>query len=221
VNITVDDTVTGGAPPAAAPVVARNLRRLNVIPGGGSNVVARADVVRRVGGFDVELGILEDWDLWIRLAADGTPAAVVRPLIGYRIHAANSSRNVARMVREVEVIDARYRGPVDRARFTRHLARVSLRAGDRSAAVRLAAAAAVRAASRGDIAYLRTDALEDARVLAEAFVPLPFRRPLRVVDRPTAPPPNAWLLEAMAWLAELHRATACAEPGARGTHGVG
>jgi glycosyltransferase involved in cell wall biosynthesis len=47
----------------------------NHVPGGGSNVMARADVVRRVGGFDADLVRFSDWDLWIRLAQSGLPAA--------------------------------------------------------------------------------------------------------------------------------------------------
>ena len=47
----------------------------NHVPGGGSNVMARAEVVRRVGGFDESLVRFSDWDLWIRLARSGLPAA--------------------------------------------------------------------------------------------------------------------------------------------------
>lgn len=39
----------------------------NVIPGGASGVLARTDLVRQVGGFDVALSNLADYDLWIRL----------------------------------------------------------------------------------------------------------------------------------------------------------
>jgi glycosyltransferase involved in cell wall biosynthesis len=46
-----------------------------VIPAGSSNVIVRADVVRRLGGFDEGLANLADWDLWLRLAAELRPAA--------------------------------------------------------------------------------------------------------------------------------------------------
>jgi glycosyltransferase involved in cell wall biosynthesis len=44
------------------------------IPSGPSNVVARAALVREVGGFDEEMSHSADWDMWIRLsrAADAT-----------------------------------------------------------------------------------------------------------------------------------------------------
>ena len=48
----------------------------NWIPGGGSNVIARSEVVRRAGVFDEQLRFFEDWDLWLRLLdAGGLPAA--------------------------------------------------------------------------------------------------------------------------------------------------
>ena len=58
----------------------------NPIPAGASNVVARRDVVREVGGYDESLSQLADWDLWIRLAAAGEAAACPEPLIAYVQH---------------------------------------------------------------------------------------------------------------------------------------
>jgi glycosyltransferase involved in cell wall biosynthesis len=71
--------------------VLRELLRLNVIPAGSSNVLVRADALRELGGFDEDFSRLADWDLWIRLAADGPPAAVRDRLVAYRHHAANMS----------------------------------------------------------------------------------------------------------------------------------
>lgn len=53
----------------------RLLLQGNFVPGGGSNVIARAEVVRRLGGFDEDLVRFSDWDLWIRLAQSGLAAA--------------------------------------------------------------------------------------------------------------------------------------------------
>lgn len=47
----------------------------NFVPGGGSNVIARAELVRRVGAFDESLIRFSDWDLWLRLVNAGLPAA--------------------------------------------------------------------------------------------------------------------------------------------------
>jgi len=64
----------------------------NVVPGGGSSVLAQADLVRQAGGF--RGGMAEDWDLWIRLALAAPAANAPAPLSGYRIwRNRNSSRS--------------------------------------------------------------------------------------------------------------------------------
>jgi glycosyltransferase involved in cell wall biosynthesis len=74
--------------PAPAPSELRlQLLNQNVMPAGASNVVARSDLVRRVAGFDTELFQLADWDLWIRLAEAGRPAACADVLVAYVKHA--------------------------------------------------------------------------------------------------------------------------------------
>jgi hypothetical protein len=183
--------------------VRRDLARTNLIPGGGSNVLARTDLVRRLGGFDVGLGILEDWDMWIRLAREALPAWVPRPLIGYRIHGTNSSRNIDRMMSELEIIDARYHGPVDRVRFERHLARVSLRGGERRRAARFSLRAAMRAAVTRDGTYFRDDFLLDARTMAAVFAPALVRKQIARLPSRTPTGPDPWLLEAETWVTAL------------------
>jgi glycosyltransferase involved in cell wall biosynthesis len=74
----------------------------NVVPGGCSNVIVRADVVRRVGGFDERLAELADWDLWVRSAAVTTAAMSPEPLVGYLEHEQNMLfRDKPRVSREV------------------------------------------------------------------------------------------------------------------------
>jgi glycosyltransferase involved in cell wall biosynthesis len=65
------------------------LRRIlpgNFIPAGASNVMARTDAVRKVGGFEATLSQFADWDLWIRLLQLGPAAACAEPLLGYIQH---------------------------------------------------------------------------------------------------------------------------------------
>ena len=72
-----------------APPPERMIERVlpyNPIPAGASNVIARRDVVREVGGYDESFHQLADWDLWIRLAAAGRAAACPEPLIAYVQH---------------------------------------------------------------------------------------------------------------------------------------
>jgi glycosyltransferase involved in cell wall biosynthesis len=55
----------------------------NVIPGGGSSVMASSDLVRSLGGFRPFLA--EDWDLWLRLAKQSPLAVVDEPLVASRL----------------------------------------------------------------------------------------------------------------------------------------
>lgn len=107
--------VVGGAPPPDPDEVMAALPRHNAVPAGASNVVARRDALTRAGPFDPALHHSEDWDMWLRLADQGPPAWVPSPLVAYRLHPGNASRNMARMLGELEVIAKRHRVPVDRA----------------------------------------------------------------------------------------------------------
>jgi glycosyltransferase involved in cell wall biosynthesis len=62
----------------------------NTIPAGSSNVIARAEHVRAVEGFDERLTYVQDWDLWIRLAARGDLAVVPEVLVAYVRHGSGS-----------------------------------------------------------------------------------------------------------------------------------
>jgi glycosyltransferase involved in cell wall biosynthesis len=65
------------------------LTKRNAIPAGCSNVMARTDLVRRLGGFDEKLFHLADWDLWVRLIEAAPPVACPEVLVGYLKHSAN------------------------------------------------------------------------------------------------------------------------------------
>ena len=65
------------------------LVRGNAVPAGASNVVAVADLVRRIGGFDDRLNQLTDWDLWIRLARSAEGARCGEVLLAYLYHRGN------------------------------------------------------------------------------------------------------------------------------------
>ncbi len=58
----------------------------NVIPAGASNILARTDLVRGLGGFDERLSFLTDWDLWTRLALAGRGAACDQLLVAHFKH---------------------------------------------------------------------------------------------------------------------------------------
>jgi glycosyltransferase involved in cell wall biosynthesis len=63
--------------------------RQNAVPAGGSNVMVRADLVRRLGGFDERLYHLADWDLWVRLADTASAAASPEVDVAYVEHGLN------------------------------------------------------------------------------------------------------------------------------------
>jgi glycosyltransferase involved in cell wall biosynthesis len=161
VNVSEDLRLLGGAPPAAPEDVVSALPRVNLIPGGCSGVIVRRDLLPG-DPFDPSCPYAEDWDLWIRLSRLDRPARVSRPLVGYRVHAGNRSLDTMGMVAMLDVIEARYGGPADRATFYRHLARVCQRASRQGEALRfyLRAAAA-------DHSYLRRDFLPDLREVAQ------------------------------------------------------
>ena len=139
-------------PPPDPETVTRSLLRWNVIWCGCSNVMARTDVVRSLGGFDENLFQLADWDLWIRLALAGRAAAVDDVLVGYVMHDESMLLTDRRDVfPEMEYLATKHRGAsesfgldFDRALFSRWVARGHRRAGRRAAA----AATYVRGAAR-------------------------------------------------------------------------
>ncbi len=135
VNVSEDLRLLGGAPPADPSAVVAELRRTNAVPGGCSGVVVLRELLAS-NPFDPSYRHFADWDLWIRLSQLDQPVAVSDPLVGYRIHSSNASLDTDGMVAELHEIERRYGGPVDRAQFYRHVARVSLRVSRFRAAVR-------------------------------------------------------------------------------------
>ncbi len=104
--------VVGWEPLPGGGIDRQGLLRRNLVPGGGSSVVVRTEVVVDLGGFDDTLRSAEDWDLWIRLAGITDPALVDLPLVGYRIWPASMSRDVSRMDAAVGAVRARYGAPI-------------------------------------------------------------------------------------------------------------
>ncbi len=75
--------------PAAPPKdIARHLLQSNCVS-GPSGVLARTDLLRALGGFDPLLSGTEDWDMWIRLAAEAPGACVPDVLWASVVHGAN------------------------------------------------------------------------------------------------------------------------------------
>jgi len=138
-EVTVDENlqVLSGGPPPTPDEVVRDLARYNSVPAGASNVVVRADALKRVGPFDPGLRTSEDWDVWLRLArAVGRPACVPRPLVAVRAHARMTTRRAETIMSDLDVLARRHGIPVDRARHHRWIAWMALQGGRRGTALR-------------------------------------------------------------------------------------
>lgn len=174
-----DGQVHGPPVPPEPEALVASLRRCNGVPAGSSNVVARADLLERVGGADERLRHLADWDLWLRLAATGPPAVVRAPLVAYRQHAGQATLDTAGMAEEARILAERH--GIDRAVIHRWAAWSHLRAGRRWAAVR----SCLAAVAAGDVSSL-------GRAVVCAAVP----RPAALHDRlgtAARAPDTTWL----------------------------
>ncbi len=130
----------------------------NVIPGAASNVVARSELVRRLGGFDPHLFHLNDWDFWIRLAGAGSAAACTEVLVGVRRHGDNQYLvdDLGKLPAEFEYLRtkhaataARHGVEADRKQFSHWLASGHRLRGERGHAARTYARTALACRSPG------------------------------------------------------------------------
>lgn len=155
-EITVDADLRVIGHRRIAPDSVLHLPSLNVIPGGGSGVVADARLVRAAGGFDETLSNAEDWDLWIRLSQLSTLAVVDQPLVAYREWPQSKGNNVRGMTTSFATVLERYGATPSTTRLdyarARYLARQHLRAGHRRAAASAYLATAVSHHTIGDVA---------------------------------------------------------------------
>ncbi len=160
------------APPTPAPVPSdspsRAVDRTQFLVFTDMGSPGQALIRRRafidVGGFDASIWGTDDWDLWLRLLARYSARKILHPVLAYRMHAENASRNMARMYRSSR-------------RVARH--HVAAIPSDRRAIVRWASASKLRTAHDEPIAaqarrewdagrWRRAAAAEGTRALAWA-----------------------------------------------------
>jgi glycosyltransferase involved in cell wall biosynthesis len=70
---------------------------LNDFIASGSNILIKHQALTEIGGFDEFLNYVEDWDMWIRLAAKYSFIVVPYPQILYRISTNSMSFNIQNM----------------------------------------------------------------------------------------------------------------------------
>lgn len=114
----------------------------NNLPAFSSAVVAKRDVLLRLGGFGEDLVILSDWDMACRLARTGRLRSIPEFLVLYRHYPNNQSRSVDIHIESGEISMKRFFGdpelppsirakePLVRARFGAMLAGGYLRNRD-------------------------------------------------------------------------------------------
>ena len=102
-DLNADRHVTEVSHAAPADTVHDGLRRMNLV-GCPSRVVLRTDAVRAVGGFDPDLSILADWDLWVRVLTGNEVVRCPELLVGYMHHAGNMHLDAERFLAELATL---------------------------------------------------------------------------------------------------------------------
>ena len=76
---------------------------------GTSTVVARRAILTALGGFDESLRIVQDWDLWLRMAQEGVKFGYVSwPLVSYRLSGENLVADLSLAEKETLDVLSRY-----------------------------------------------------------------------------------------------------------------
>ncbi|MEB3267960.1 MAG: glycosyltransferase [Leptolyngbya sp.] len=88
-----------------------DLMRANILTCGSTPLI-RADCFQQVGLFAPDLPFAQDWEMWIRLAARFQFGVVPAPLVRYRQHAHNTSRDWRRMQAcNTQVLERAFQAP--------------------------------------------------------------------------------------------------------------
>ena len=171
----------------------------NHVPGGGSNVIVRAETFRAVGRFDDELRFFEDWDLWLRLVHVARPAACPELVVARVEHGNNMlPRDRVHAGADFERLIAKHRGVTREQRLAvaEWMAHEHMRAGLNLRAASLYARAAISHRSLGN-AVAAAGALFGRRGLALTSRMLRKLTGATHLDEAAAPAPPAapdWLL---------------------------
>ena len=76
-------------------------------------IVVRKRCFEVVGSFDTQLGICEDYDMWLRLAKDFTIAGLPAPLVRIRVHDGNTVQDTAAFSRYRLALVQKHYGSLD------------------------------------------------------------------------------------------------------------
>ncbi|AFY58046.1 glycosyl transferase [Rivularia sp. PCC 7116] len=70
-----------------------------------SSVIVRHSCLQAVGNFDENLTSSEDWELWVRIASRYSIAQIKEPLVYYRQHANNTTKNWQMLEQDLSSIE--------------------------------------------------------------------------------------------------------------------
>lgn len=70
-----------------------------------SSVIVRRSCLERLGNFDINLSSSEDWELWVRIAANYLIAQIKEPLVFYRQHPNNTTKNWQMLEQDLYTIE--------------------------------------------------------------------------------------------------------------------
>ena len=87
--------------------VRHRMDRFNFV-GCPSRVVLRTDAVRDLGGFDMALSIVADWDLWVRVVAEHGVVRCPELLVGYMLHEGNMHLDGDRFLDELALMQRKH-----------------------------------------------------------------------------------------------------------------
>lgn len=91
-------------------------------------VLIRTQAFQKITGFDAQLHLTEDWDLWVRLSRLGDIPFVDHPVIHYRQHTTNSSSNKLKSMLNVALARRKIMTSPDNTPAQRRFAKRSYRA---------------------------------------------------------------------------------------------
>lgn len=105
--------IGNGPIPALEATLAHQFLRTNPV-GTPSCALVETETVRSLGGFDEQLSVMADWDLWVRLAMAGRPAVSAAFTVGYAQHGGAMSLDTDRAQAEWAYMAARYESELER-----------------------------------------------------------------------------------------------------------
>jgi glycosyltransferase involved in cell wall biosynthesis len=141
-------------PPIPAERIAAELRTHNAVP-SGSNAAARRSALLALDGFDERLVLLDDWDMWLRLALSYPAAACPEVLVAYVRHrTSHQVMSANRVMADFRLLAAKHASGVrlDGVALSRWAAGGHRRAGELRAAAWLYLRSGLTLRSPGNVA---------------------------------------------------------------------